>query len=462
MSSRPDLLIFYPEIGLLRGLLGMKKQKLYMMIVGAVGIAVFAISFYQSLALFSDPQTAMSNVLYSIIVLVVMILCHMMPIYITADKTMEISFVPVLACVVTRGIPLAVVLFTISTMLALLQDSQTHRYYSPWIRSPLKELFNVANVLIAIRIGGAVYTLITGSATGGVFSWSIVFGAVAFSFLAIFGNLVFFILYFKLSEQGQFFSLLRDNIGGILPNILATIPLGLVIAYILTQQNAYLWLVLFMGPLMLARSSFKVYLDSHTILLRTIASLVEAIEAKDPYTHGHSQRVAYLSCEICKTMGCSRSFSDQVMIAALLHDTGKIGVEDAVLRKPGPLTEEEYDIIKQHPVVGRRIIESIHLSSVINDAVLYHHRRYDGTGYPAEGPSTGELPLAAAILAVADTYDAIITDRPYRAGLTKARAREILDEVSGSQLDPKVVRAFLAIEPMLRPEDADKLLLYTL
>ncbi len=439
----------------------MKKQKLYMVFVGLIGAAVFGISVYQTIALFTDPQTLLANILYCLLVLVVLILCHMLPIYITTDKTMEISFVPVVACVVTKGVPLAIVLFTLSTMLALLQDSKTRRYYSAWIRAPLKELFNVSNVLISIWLGGFIYNLIAPAPGGSVFTWSVVIGAMVFSFIAIFGNLIFFILYFRLSDQGRFFALLRDNIGGILPNVLATIPLGLVIGYILMQNNAYLWMILFMGPLMLARYSFKVYLDSHTMLLRTIASLVEAIEAKDPYTHGHSQRVAYLSSEICKAMGCSRSFTDQIMMAALLHDTGKIGVEDAVLRKPGALTEEEYAIIKQHPVVGRRIIESINLSQVVNDAVLYHHRRYDGTGYPTEGPGPGELPLSAAILAVADTYDAIITDRPYRAGQTKARAREIIEEVAGTQLDPKVVKAFLAIEPRLRPEDAEKLLLYT-
>lgn len=433
-----------------------------MVFVGLLGAAVFGISVYQMRALFTDPQTLANNIVYCIVVLVVLILCHMLPIYITADKTMEISFVPVVACVVTKGVPLAIVLFTLSTMLALIQDSKTHKYYSAWLRAPMKELFNVSNVLIAIWVGGQVYNLIVPSAGSPVFTWNVVIGAVAFSFIAIFGNLIFFILYFKLSDQGRFFALLRDNIGGILPNILATIPLGLVIGYILTQYNAYLWLVLFMGPLMLARYSFKVYLDSHTILLRTIASLVEAIEAKDPYTHGHSQRVAYLSSEICKAMGCTRTFTDQVMMAALLHDTGKIGVDDAILRKPGPLSAEEYDVIKQHPVVGRRIIESINLPAVVNDAVLYHHRRYDGLGYPPEGPDAGELPMSAAILAVADTYDAIISDRPYRAGLTKARAREILEEAAGTQLDPKVVKTFLAIEPRLRPEEAEKLLLYTI
>ena len=438
------------------------KQKLYMALVSLCGIACFALGGYQSIALYQQAASKWDLVVYCAVMVVILTMCHMLPIYITADKTMEISFVPVVACLVTKGVYLTIVLYMISSFLVFLSDPQTKKHYSPWKRSPQKELFNVSNVLIAILLGGLVYHLIVPIGGGDVFTWRVVFGAVIFSFIAIFGNLVFFILYFKLSDQGRFFALLRDNIGGILPNILATIPLGLVIGYILTQYNAYLWLVLFMGPLMLARYSFKVYLDSHTILLRTIASLVEAIEAKDPYTHGHSQRVAYLSSEICKTMNCTRAFSDQVMMAALLHDTGKIGVEDAVLRKPGPLTTEEYDIIKQHPVVGRRIIESINLPATVNDAVLYHHRRFDGTGYPQEGPASGNLPLSAAILAVADTYDAIISDRPYRAGLTKARAREILEEAAGTQLDPKVVKVFLAIEPRLRPEEAEKLLLYTI
>ncbi len=440
----------------------MKKQKLYMWTIGLAGLAVFAASAYQALGLFTDPQTLWDNILYCAVLLVVLLLCHMLPIYITHDKTMEISFVPVVACVVTKGVPLAVVLFALSTLLSLIQDATTRRYYSPWLRAPLKELFNVSNVLISIVLGGLLYRLIVPAAGSPVFSWNVVAGAVVFSFIAIFGNLVFFILYYKLSDQGKFFVLLRDNIGGILPNILATIPLGLAIGYILMQENAYLWMLLFMGPLMLARYSFKVYLDSHTILMRTIASLVEAIEAKDLYTRGHSQRVAYLSREICRAMNCSRSFTDQVTMAALLHDTGKIGVEDAVLRKPGPLTPEEYGIIQQHPVVGRRIIESINLPQAVNDAVLYHHRRYDGTGYPPEGPAAGKLPLSAAILAVADTYDAIISDRPYRQGLTRERAREILAEVSGTQLDPKVVRVFLGIEPRLCPEAAEKLLLYAI
>ena len=130
---------------------------------------------------------------------------------------------------------------------------------------------------------------------------------------------------------------------------------------------------------------------------------------------------------------------------------GKIGIDDAVLRKPGALTSAEYDQVKRHPEVGRRIIDSIHLPSTVTDGVLYHHHRFDGGGYPEEGPAPGELPLCPAILAVADCYDAMTSDRPYRSAMSREQAEAVLREVSGSQLDPRVVEAFLRILPDLDP-----------
>jgi hypothetical protein len=234
----------------------MKKQQIYTTFISLCGIGVFGISVYQSIALFTDPQTSLSMILFSAVMLVIMLLCHMLPIYITSDKTMEISFVAVIACVVTKGVALSIVLFALSTVLALLQDTKTRKYYSPWARAPLKELFNVSNVLVSNWIGGILYNWIVPDAGGEVFAWRVMIGAVVFSCVAIFVNLVFFILYYKLSE-GCAFLRFWDNIGGILPNIVATIPLGLLIGYILTQTNAYLWLVLFMAPLMLARYCLK-------------------------------------------------------------------------------------------------------------------------------------------------------------------------------------------------------------
>ena len=145
----------------------------------------------------------------------------------------------------------------------------------------------------------------------------------------------------------------------------------------------------------------------------------------------------------------SPSFVADVKTAALLHDVGKIGIDDAVLNKPAALTAEEFELIQQHPVMGRKIIDSIRFSDTVNDAVLYHHHRYDAKGYPVEGPGPGELPLSAAILAVADTFDAMTSDRPYRNGMSREQALAVMQEVAGSQLDPKVVEVFISLAPEL-------------
>lgn len=439
----------------------MRKQKIYMALVSVCGLAALGLSIAQAMPLFADTAVLSSALLYSAVLVVLLVVCHMTPIYITADKTMEISFVPVVACIVTQGIDLAVVLYAISSLFVFLPDPMKRRYYSPWIRSPGKELFNVGNVLFAIYLAGRLYGWIVGGARD-VFTWNVVLAAVAFSCVAILINLVLFILYFHFGNQGRFSVLLRENIGGIIPNIIATIPLGLVIGYLLTRPERYLWIALVVGPLLLARYSFKIYLDSRSSLIRTIGSLSQAVEAKDPYTLGHSQRVAYISCELCRALGRSMRFTEQVKIAALLHDIGKIGIDDAILRKPGPLSAAEYDAVKQHPVIGMRIIESIRLPAFVNEAVLYHHRWYNGQGYPAANPGEGPPPIAAAILAVADRYDAMISNRPYRDGMTTREARVILRAASGTELDPKVVEAFLTIEPTLRPQEAEMLPEYTI
>ena len=225
----------------------------------------------------------------------------------------------------------------------------------------------------------------------------------------------------------------------------------LLVSLVLQRRSGVLLLVLFMAPLLLARYSFKLYLDSRSLHIRTVACLSEAIEAKDPYTRGHSRRVAYYSEQIARALRLPGGTVYQIKVAALLHDVGKIGIDDAVLRKPGALTSAEYDQVKRHPEVGRRIIDSIHLPSTVTDGVLYHHHRFDGGGYPEEGPAPGELPLCPAILAVADCYDAMTSDRPYRSAMSREQAEAVLREVSGSQLDPRVVEAFLRILPDLDP-----------
>nr|WP_205685163.1 HD domain-containing phosphohydrolase [Peribacillus acanthi] len=169
------------------------------------------------------------------------------------------------------------------------------------------------------------------------------------------------------------------------------------------------------------------------------------LDARDPYTAGHSIRVADYSILIAEKAGLSEDQIDLLKKSALLHDIGKIGIRDSVLLKEGRLTEEEFDTIKQHPVIGANILEQINLTDELKPllpGVKYHHERYDGKGYP-EGLKGEEIPLFGRIMAVADAYDAMTSDRPYRKGMPQEKALSILEEGKGSQWDPIFTELFI-------------------
>ena len=180
------------------------------------------------------------------------------------------------------------------------------------------------------------------------------------------------------------------------------------------------------------------------MFINTTKALAAAIDAKDPYTRGHSQRVAQISLEIAKEMGHSPAEQQKINIAALLHDVGKIGIEDHILKKPSQLTDREYGIIKQHPRWGAMIMGHI---SQLKDAlpgIQYHHERLDGTGYP-EGRAGDQIPMLARIIAVADTFDAMTTDRLYQKAMDPQFVVSKLHEWKGTRYDPSVVDAMTRI-----------------
>ncbi|MGA2716504.1 MAG: HD domain-containing phosphohydrolase [Bryobacteraceae bacterium] len=178
--------------------------------------------------------------------------------------------------------------------------------------------------------------------------------------------------------------------------------------------------------------------------LEFVGSLASALDARDRYTSGHSGRVSELSCATAMALGVSGDELNDIRIGALLHDIGKIGISDIVLQKPGKLTAEEFAIVKQHPEIGRRILEGVQGFAAYLPAVELHHENWDGTGYP-RGESGETTPLAARIIHVSDAYDAMTTDRPYRDGMTHDEAIAILRRFAGSQFDPRVVDAFVKI-----------------
>ncbi len=184
------------------------------------------------------------------------------------------------------------------------------------------------------------------------------------------------------------------------------------------------------------------YESLYANVLDTFKSLVASIQLRDHYTEEHSLRVTAYAIDTATCMGCSHSEIESLKIAAALHDVGKIAIPDSVLLKNGRLTDEEYRIIKTHADIGERILQSIALFDEERNTIRHHHERWDGKGYPI-GLQGEEIPMAARIIAVADTYDAILNDRPYRKAQSKEWAIEQLIKNRGSQFDAQVVDCFL-------------------
>ena len=176
----------------------------------------------------------------------------------------------------------------------------------------------------------------------------------------------------------------------------------------------------------------------------TTRSLVCALELKDPYTRGHSERVADYAALIANQLSLSEEDAASIRYGSWLHDCGKIGVSENILHNEGPLNETESYVIRNHPLWGADVASKGHLMRPIVNVILSHHERYDGKGYP-EGLSGSEIPLGARIVSVADIYDALTTERPYRKAYPRERALEMLTSMRGNVLDPDLVDIFVTI-----------------
>ncbi len=198
------------------------------------------------------------------------------------------------------------------------------------------------------------------------------------------------------------------------------------------------------NQLAVALANSKLLEDLEKLAMGTIEALARTVDAKSKWTAGHSERVAELSARIGKAMGFSAKEVDTLTTAALLHDIGKIGIPLAILDKPGKLDDTEYAEIKNHPAIGAEILEPIKVFEDILPVVAQHHEQYAGGGYPL-GLQGEEIDPRARIMAVADVWDALVSERPYRSGWIADRAKKLIIEKSGSHFDPRVVEVFLAV-----------------
>lgn len=200
------------------------------------------------------------------------------------------------------------------------------------------------------------------------------------------------------------------------------------------------------GVIGIAVENSRLYTDLKIMFKSFLVTLASAIDARDPYTRGHSERVSQYSLKIARAIGLSAKELDTLERAAFLHDIGKIGIRDNILLKEAPLDNEEFVIMKKHTDIGQEILQSIEPAHLVKEIALgaaCHHERYDGKGYP-QGISGEEIPLAARIMAIADTFDAMTTDRPYRKGLARDVALQEINRCAGSQFDPVLAAVFLS------------------
>jgi len=189
----------------------------------------------------------------------------------------------------------------------------------------------------------------------------------------------------------------------------------------------------------------RLYREQKAMFLGSVRALSAAIDAKDRYTRGHSERVAHLGALLASALNDPALPVDRVHLSGLLHDVGKIGVPEAVLCKPGRLTDEEFAAIKRHPRIGHEILSGIPLLKDVLPGVLHHHERYDGKGYP-DGLAGESIPLIARVLGIADTFDAMSSNRAYRPALARAKVLEEIARCAGSQFDPALARLFVALD----------------
>jgi len=303
---------------------------------------------------------------------------------------------------------------------------------------PHKSVFNVSQSIIVTAFISLTYVWIGGEI--GKFS---IFPTLVILLLGIILNTTIISGYLTSSTGQKFHVVWINNVKGMITSAVAVGTMGIIIALAFIGYG-YGAVILFFGPLLLARYSFKLYIEMRNLYLSTIQALNKTVEAKDPYTSGHANRVEKFAVELAEAYHLPFESVQNIKTASILHDIGKIGINDSILNKATRLSQEEFHEIMRHPSIGADIISKVDFLKDITTIVKHHHERFDGKGYP-DGLHGDEIPIEAAILTIADSYDAMTSDRPYRKALTQEEAFEELKRNAGTQFHPQLVETFISI-----------------
>lgn len=298
-----------------------------------------------------------------------------------------------------------------------------------------KTIFNLSQYIINAGVSGLVYIYVNKFFNFGYEFFNPIAGLLCLLVFLLLNSFFMASLMSILLKEKLYYIWKNYMLGFV--NIALVSLLGIVLA-ISYNSFGYGGILLFFIPLMFARYTFKLYLDMRKNYFETLNVLVRAIEASDPYTSGHSMRVSAYAEAIAKQVGLPQNKVDLLKSAALLHDIGKIGIDKSILNKSGRLEKEEFETIKSHPEIGATIIADLSYLSNISDIIRHHHERNDGKGYP-DGLSHDNIPLETSILTIADSFDAMTTNRPYRSSLSLETALQEIKDNQGTQFNPDIV-----------------------
>lgn len=300
--------------------------------------------------------------------------------------------------------------------------------------------FNLSQLLLSVSAAGAFYQAVGGKPS---FTTALDFLRAVAAF-AIYSatNLVLVTNVVSLSERKPWLSRLRVTLR---LHIVQLVTLGILAILLAILHNLSPWyLILGILPLFVVQISIREQVRLREQTRQAFEKLSEAISSRDPYTGKHSEEVAKYAVKLAQALKLPEEQVEQIEAAARIHDLGKIAVPDAILLKPGPLTPEEWEVVKRHPVVGAELIAGLPIYKGVVEIIRHEHEHWDGTGYP-NGLKGEEIPLGARIIAVADVWHALLSDRPYRKAYSKEEACKIMQDMAGKVLDPKLVELFLKI-----------------
>jgi len=304
-------------------------------------------------------------------------------------------------------------------------------------------MFNAGQYLISMGMASIVFEIAHNQNSTDFFSAKNIGFILIAAYIFFFLNTILTAVAISISEKINFANVWIFNFAWLLPFQLFLAAMAIAISFLYKLYGEFTLLFTTL-PLIIAQYTYLLRVKERRALLNSILQIVKIVEAKDSYTAGHSIRVAEYSENIARRLKLNEYDIELLANLANLHDLGKIQVDLSILNKPGSFTKEDWDEMKKHPLVGYNIVKEITFLKSEANAILHHHERVDGKGYPC-GIKDNEISLFAKILMVADSYDAMTTDRPYRKALTNKEAISELKNNSGTQFDQRIAKTMIEI-----------------